>query len=476
MEGWSIPHVIRFHPLSSAAIIAHWRVLTAVLNELPEEDQRYFFALDRKEVLTSSPDNREAEALAGPANQVAPPELEPPSSGGQGGLISGLVAEAGQVACRQSDPVASDIVRPESGTVASGVAHLGSVPVASGVVRRQPDIGVAGPPVFKVEHASSSPAALEVVRRKSGSIIIAAGPTRTISSRTIETPRRAPEPSSWRSGAPPRAIEVVDSHFHLSTALWKLGINGREQDVGALINAQVGVVPRVPVNVVGGVAVYCNPRTFPISFNLGRGFGAAVGVHPRNAAQFDQDTFNHVRCCLRLENVVALGEIGLDHTEPEHTWHRQVRVFTQLLSLAPSGLPIILHIREGELPVGIYQQALDIMRDNVARTQYMHFHCFTGTVETVASWRGAFPNCYFGFTGLARSFAPDQRAAVRMIPEDRILLETDSPYLRTSWGARVNTPAFIGEVADVIAEIRNVSVEHICHTTSDNARRLYRLR
>ena len=103
----------------------------------------------------------------------------------------------------------------------------------------------------------------------------------------------------------------------------------------------------------------------------------------------------------------------------------------------------------------------------------MHLHCFTGDSTTVKCWTRDFPNCYFGFTAFVSSFAKAQIKALREVPENRLLLETDSPYFPVTEGYRPNTPAFIGDVAVLVAGRLGLALERLLDVTADNTRRLY---
>ena len=133
--------------------------------------------------------------------------------------------------------------------------------------------------------------------------------------------------------------------------------------------------------------------------------------------------------------------------------------------------PVILHMRDaadqhcGEVGA----RCLQIMKANVAPTQRIHLHCFTGTVEQVVSWLETFPKCYFGVTGLVREFDSFQKAALRRIPRGHLLIETYAPYFRPLQ-ASASTPAFIGEVALEVSRVRGETVEEVLESTSANTR------
>ena len=173
--------------------------------------------------------------------------------------------------------------------------------------------------------------------------------------------------------------------------------------------------------------------------------------------------------------MVALGEIGLDQTVPEQDWGRQEGMFVGLLELACPRRPVVLHIRGRDThSCAVNAQALRLMRDTVSPTQKIHLHCLAGTTDQVLGWSAAFSRCYFSISGMAARFDQEQKSAVRAIAVDRLLVETDSPYMRVR-GKLHNTPAYVGEVANVVARIRRVTLGEVLRTTAENGRRLYNL-
>ena len=97
-----------------------------------------------------------------------------------------------------------------------------------------------------------------------------------------------------------------------------------------------------------------------------------------------------------------------------------------------------------------------------------------GTRAVVEDWLEEFLNTYFGFTAPVTSFNQEQRDGLRAVPEDRILLETDSPYMPTHRNVRVNTPAYIGDVAESVAQIQGVPWRELLVTTVTNGQNIYK--
>ncbi len=268
---------------------------------------------------------------------------------------------------------------------------------------------------------------------------------------------------------------AVDSHFHLDRATHHIMGKDAPLCIPNLITSTDGVPPQYPVQVTGGVCVFCDPATYPDVFPSFTGFKCAVGFHPRHALRFDRATLHRILELLKSPAVAAFGEIGLDHTEPESTWQKQAEVFSSLLEYSMPARPLVLHLRGRD---DLYSTecslaALNLARVGLASTQRIHLHCFTGNPALMHDWLQQFPRCYFGFTGLVRSFDSQQIQALTKVPTDRLLIETDSPYLRPSKGR--NTPAYPGDVAVLIAKPRKLHVEELLNITAVNAQQLYHL-
>ncbi len=254
-------------------------------------------------------------------------------------------------------------------------------------------------------------------------------------------------------------LQAFDSHFHLDRATSQ--ILGRDQPfrIPALIRAEVGPAPRLPVTVSGGICVFCDPKTYPSQFPTDAGFRSAIGFHPRHAPLLCTSILSRIEELLRSPLVLALGEVGLDFTEPESTWMTQQRALQDLLEYSMPVRPLILHLRDGDNPYGVTSglACLRIARDCLAPTQRIHLHCFTGNLAMLMTWSDHFPRTYFGFSGLVRHFDVQQVSALIRVPEDKLLLETDSPYLRPSpRGGYMNTPAYVGDVATLVLNAGDV--------------------
>lgn len=199
---------------------------------------------------------------------------------------------------------------------------------------------------------------------------------------------------------------------------------------------------------------------------------AAVG-YDRDQAPRDPPV-DALRPWLARERVVAVGEIGLDyHYEPE-TRSMQIALFEQMLSLAREfAKPVIMHSREAdEDTLAILKRHMSAARDGRGLPGVLH--CFTGTAAFAACLLDL--GLMIGFSGIITfKNAHAVREVAKTVPEDRLLIETDSPYLAPEpHRGKQNEPAHVALVAEALAKIRNDTVEHIAHITARNAQRLFK--
>jgi TatD DNase family protein len=203
---------------------------------------------------------------------------------------------------------------------------------------------------------------------------------------------------------------------------------------------------------------------------------AAVGVHPNDAREFGppdlqtlHDLVVETRRGASLQKIVAIGEIGLDYHWKTVAPEAQAEAFITQLKLARElDLPVIIHCRDA------YDDCLEILRKH-AQGMALVLHSFAGKL---AHLRAALDLGYFIGVGgpLTYPNAHTLRDCVKAAPLDRIVLETDSPYLAPQGqrGKR-NEPAFVRQVAGKLADVRQLGLDDIARITSDNANRLFRL-
>lgn len=193
---------------------------------------------------------------------------------------------------------------------------------------------------------------------------------------------------------------------------------------------------------------------------------ATVGVHPHNAAKADDRTLGQLEALLKHPKVVALGEIGLDYHYDFSPHDAQRALFEQQLDLARrAGKPIIIHTREA------WDDTMAVLKQHWKGEGVMH--CFSGGPEQAEhAMRMGF---YISFAGVVTfPKATNIQAAAKAVPLDRLLVETDAPYLApVPYRGKRNEPSYIAHTARRVAELRGESFEAIAEATSANYRRLF---
>lgn len=194
----------------------------------------------------------------------------------------------------------------------------------------------------------------------------------------------------------------------------------------------------------------------------------AVGVHPSDSGELTEETFLELTKACQHEKVVAVGEIGLDYYWQEPEKKIQKKWFERQLLLAQEvSLPVIIHSREAA------KDTLDMMRALHAEKSGGVIHCFSYSKEMAAEFLKL--DYYFGIGGVVTfQNAKKLREVVAYLPIDKILLETDSPYLAPvpNRGKR-NNSGNIPYIAQELAQIKGVSYEEIIAATRQNSERLF---
>lgn len=192
---------------------------------------------------------------------------------------------------------------------------------------------------------------------------------------------------------------------------------------------------------------------------------ASVGIHPHDAAKATPDSFDDLRALAKDNHVVAFGEIGLDYHYDFSPREVQREVFVEQLKIAAgAGLPVIIHTREA------WADTMSTLRERWNGPGIVH--CFTGSVEQAREALGLGLHLAFGGVLTFRA-AEEVREAARIVPDDRLLLETDAPYLApVPWRGKRNEPSFMVETARRLAEVRGTTPEQIAAITTANFNRL----
>lgn len=196
----------------------------------------------------------------------------------------------------------------------------------------------------------------------------------------------------------------------------------------------------------------------------------AIGVHPSETGELEEEGFNWLKESCGIEKVVAVGEIGLDYHYEEPEKPIQKKWFERQLELAREvRLPVIIHSREAA------KDTLDIMKNLHAEEMGGVVHCYSYTKEIAKEYLDM--GFYFGIGGVITfSNAKKLKEAVEYIPTDRILMETDSPYLAPEPNrGRRNSSLNIPYIAEAIAALKGISYEEVLTVTHRNAEELFRI-
>ncbi|MCI8774209.1 MAG: TatD family hydrolase [Lachnospiraceae bacterium] len=199
-------------------------------------------------------------------------------------------------------------------------------------------------------------------------------------------------------------------------------------------------------------------------------FYGAIGVHPSETGELTETDLLWLKERCALEKVVAVGEIGLDYYWKEPEPSVQKRWFEKQLEMAKEvKLPVVIHSRDAA------RDTLDIMKSSHAETTGGVVHCFSYTKEIAREYLEM--GYYFGIGGVVTfTNARKLKEAVSYIPLDRILLETDSPYLapEPNRGKR-NSSLYLPYIAKEIAALKELDYEEVLAVTHENAEKLFRL-
>ncbi|OYT71877.1 MAG: hydrolase TatD [Armatimonadetes bacterium JP3_11] len=193
---------------------------------------------------------------------------------------------------------------------------------------------------------------------------------------------------------------------------------------------------------------------------------AAVGIHPHDAVQCTRETLMELRELARSPRVAAIGEIGLDFYRDLSPREAQYQAFHAQMQLAAElGLPVVIHCREA------YEELLDVLSEYPAVRGVLH--CFAGSAEQAQ--RGLALGYFLGIGGVITfKSAESLRAIVRTMPRDRLLLETDAPYLAPHpYRGERNEPAYLPLIAQRVAELWGIALNALSEQTEANVRTLF---
>ena len=255
-------------------------------------------------------------------------------------------------------------------------------------------------------------------------------------------------------------MKLIDTHCHLT-------FEGLIENVEAVIGRSIdaGVTAWITV----GTEPVENHRVLKIAGRFDNMY-AALGIHPHEAKNVTADTFDELQQMSKGPKVVAIGETGLDYYYDHSPHADQARVFAEHLRIAKQlNLPVIIHSREA------FEATIDIL-DRHAKGLKVVFHCFTGTAEQAKlviskGW-------HISFTGVVTfKNTNDLRAAAGEVPLQRMMLETDCPYMSPEpvRNRKINEPALMVHTAKLLADLKCLDFEDFAEVVTSTSKNFFNL-
>lgn len=261
-------------------------------------------------------------------------------------------------------------------------------------------------------------------------------------------------------------VLLVDTHAHLDMSVFD---EGRTETITRALDVGVGNIITV------GTDLESSQKAIELSERYA-GVYAAVGIHPHDVATIDKADITRLGEIARNSCVVAIGETGLDFYRDYSPRKAQTQALRWQLALsAELELPVIIHCRQAE------EDMLDLLRSGISdygdtSKRYRGvIHCFSSDSETAKEYlkMGFYLSlgAYIGYPSSAVT-----HDTIRSIPGDRLLVETDCPFLSPqSYRGKRNEPAYLPLTVKALATIREESYENVAKMTTQNAQRLFRL-
>ena len=253
-------------------------------------------------------------------------------------------------------------------------------------------------------------------------------------------------------------IQLFDSHCHLTDEKFA----GELADI--LERAQANGVTRM-------VTVSSHPDDAESALDIARKHGmvwTTAGIHPHSVSSYGRDALSRIADLAEDDRVVAIGETGLDYyydNSPRAVQRQALRKHVELA--ADLALPLVIHSREAD------QDIVSVIRE-VEGEVFGVLHCFDGEAELLDT--GIEAGWMISFSGLITFKNYEKEAFVRAVPPDQLLIETDSPYLAPAPNrGKRNEPAYVRNVAEVVARMRGEPLEEMAKLTYNNANRFYGL-
>ena len=249
---------------------------------------------------------------------------------------------------------------------------------------------------------------------------------------------------------------MIDTHSHINFEDYKENFEDFLNDIKSNEIEKV-IIPGVEPSSFNEILSLCNEYEM---------LYGAIGIHPSEFQTYNQEVEEIIYRLIKNSKIVAIGEIGLDYHYGFDLKEEQKNILRKQLTIAEeTKLPVIIHDREAH--EDIFKILQEYKLSNVI------FHCFSG--NSAFAERCIEKGYYIGIGGVVTfKNAKELKESTKIIPLDRILLETDAPYLSPApYRGKINTPAYLKYIAQEIANIKEINIEEVKEQTTINAKRIF---
>lgn len=253
---------------------------------------------------------------------------------------------------------------------------------------------------------------------------------------------------------------LIDSHAHLDDPRFD---KDRDMLIKSLKNNGIEMVINIGADLQTSIASVSLAEKYDNIY-------AAVGVHPHSAKEVDNSTIEILKTFAKRDKVVAIGEIGLDFYYDNSPRDIQRKWFKEQLDLAKEvDLPVVIHTRDAA------QETFDILKEAQDGSLRGVLHCYSGSPEMALEYVKM--GFYISLAGpVTFKNARVAREVAKVVPLDKLLIETDCPYLTPEpYRGKRNEPIFVRYVAGTIAEVKGISFEDLAKATNRNTRELFKI-
>jgi TatD DNase family protein len=258
-------------------------------------------------------------------------------------------------------------------------------------------------------------------------------------------------------------VGLVDSHAHLDS-----------EDYDADLDAVVARARAAGLERVVCIGLWRAPGSFGNALSLSASepafFSATAGVHPHECARVPEEDWRRLEELSCDPRIVGIGETGLDFHYDHSPRPVQEASFRRSLAMARNcEKPVVVHVREAD------EACLRILREEGVPSAGGVIHCFTGDAKAARAYLDL--GLFISVAGVVTFKAAEAiREAVKIVPRDRLLVETDCPFLApVPHRGKRNEPAFVAETARKVAELWGTSPEDVARVTTENVKRLFRI-